>query len=484
MKNQIILLLGLLVCLSAFAPNSRAQMSSPAKANPTSTPIPKSDDYFNLTSDDVNKFRSAEIVKSASKLIDKKDYDAAIKELALALAIYPKSGDAYQQRGIAYDKKGDTTRALADLTKAIEFGRNDNYSYFLRGSLYHYSVKNEELAIKDLTEAIRLNPSSGPNFFTRGQALTAAGRYDGAISDYTSALKFDPKNEYTYYFRGNAYAATGRTTLAASDYRKAVEIAPGNDSFKRALAAIEKPAVTPKPPVAKRADVLFADLLERYGEVMDSKYEPKDAEYNDAKKQALAQRAAIAAGKAKGPLDTANVCRILGELRLIDGDMFDYYDLLDEMYTDGDVNDYVDLKLRFQDYQELQEVIDADRKNEPEFWGCGANNGSTAKLTPLDILIRSAAAEKEIDELIAKFDQNLAGLKKGLAASDASVGLQRTVNCSYYNQTKDILIKIQNRLNQMRSDGIPVYEKGRIEYNKRVEQRKALPVLQRCTLFV
>jgi tetratricopeptide (TPR) repeat protein len=482
MKNYRVLPLIISLCLLAFAAVADAQTSSPARPKPT--PTPKTDDYFNLSLDDVNRFRAAEIVKKAGKLIDNKEYDAAIKELTGAIALDPRSADAYQQRGIAYEKKGDADKALADLTRSIEYGPKDNYTYFLRGSLYHYSIKNDDLAIKDLTEAIRLEPDSGPNFFTRGQALSAVKRYDAAIADYTSALKIDPKNEYTYYFRGNAYAATGRNSLASADYRGALAIAPGNDSFKRALAGLEKPVDTPKPPVAKRADVLFADLLEKYGDVMDNKYKPKDAEYNDAKKQALAQKAAIAAGKAKGPLDTSNVCGILGELRLIDGDMFDYYDLLDEMYSNGDIKDYVDLKLRFQDYQELQEMIDDDLKNEPALWGCAANGGKAATPTPIQMLAKSAAAKLEIDDLLAKFDQNLASLRKGLAASDANVGLQRTVNCGYYNQTKDILIKIQKRLNQMRSDGVPVYENGRLEYNKRIEQRKALPVLQNCTFYV
>ena len=484
MKKYIVLPLALVLCLCVFAPILIAQTAA-AKPKTTPTPVPTADDYFTLTVDDVNKFRAAEIVKTAGKLIDNKDYDAAIRELGSALALNPRSADAYQQRGIAYDKKGESVKALTDLTKAIELDPKENYNYFLRGSLYHYSIKNDELAIKDLTEAIRLNPDSGPNFFTRGQALIAVKRYDAAIADYTSALKFDPKNEYAYYFRGNAYTATGRQTLATADYRKALDLAPANDSFKRALASIEKPPVTPKPPVAKRADVLFADLLEKYGEVMENKYEPTDAGYNDAKKQALAQKAAIAAGKAKGPLDTSNVCRILGELRLIDGDMFDYYDLLEGMYADGDVNDYPNLKLRFQDYQEMQEVIDEDLKKEPAFWGCTANEGSVAKLTPLQTLIQSAGAEVEVDKLIADFDTTFAKLVKGLAAKDANASkVTRAVNCNYYDVSKKQLQNISNRLKKMDADKQRPYTKGRAEFDKRLKDFNLVKRPENCTLFV
>ncbi len=462
-----------------------AAAQTSTRAKPTPTPAPSAEDYFDLSLNDVNKFRASEIVKTAGNLIDRKQYDAAIKELDGALAIYPKSAEAYQQRGIAHEKKGETAKALADLTKAIEFGPKDNYNYFLRGSLYHYSVKNDELAIKDLTEAIRLNPSSGPNFFTRAQALTAVKRYDAAIADYTSALKFDATNEYAFYFRGNAYAATGRTNLATADYRKALELAPANDSFKRAIAALEKTAVTPKTPATKSADELFAETLDDYGEMMDKQFEPKDAEYNAAKKQALAQKAAIAAGTVKGPLDTSKVCRILGELKTINASMFDYYDLLNGMYYDGDVKNYPGLKQIFQDYEESQELIDADEKNEPALWNCGADSSGTAKLTPLQSLIKSAGAEVDVDKLMAEFDKTFAKLIKGLAAKDANASkITRSVNCNYYDESKKQLQNISNQLKKMDADNQRPYVKGHTEYDKRLKDFNLVKRPENCTLFV
>ncbi len=318
-----------------------------------------------------------------------------------------------------------------------------------------------------------------------GKAALAKKDYETAITKLTDALKSGTVSSEIYYLRGNAYAATSRNAQAAADYRSALAITPGNAAYKQALAAVEKPAVTPKPTPAKRADVMFADLLEKYGDVMENKYEPKDAEYNDAKKQALAQKAAIAAGKEKGPLDTSNVCRILGELRLIDGDMFDYYDLLDEMYSDGDVKDYPELKLRFQDYQELQEVIDADLKNEPAVWGCGANSGATAKLTPLQMLIRSAAAEAEVEKLIAEYDKTFAKLEKGLAAKDANASkVSRAVNCNYYDESKKQLQSISNRLKKMDADMQPPYVKGRAAFDKRLKEFNLVKRPENCTLFV
>lgn len=471
------------MCLLTFSSTAATQTSSPAK--PTPTPAPSADDYFNLSLDDVNKFRAAEIVKTAGNLIDKKEYDAAIKELARAIALYPKSADAYRERGIAYDKKGDTAKALADFTNAIAAAPKENYNYFLRGSLYHYSIKNEDLAIKDLTEAIRLQPDSAPNFFTRGQILTAVKRYDAAIADYTSALKYDPKDDYAYYFRGNAYAATGRNNLATADYRSAIAIVPGNDAFKRALTALDKTSVPTSTPAAKRVEVLFAEVLKSYGDMMDKEYEPKDAEYNVAKKQAIAQKAAIAAGTAKGPLDTSKVCRILGELKTINASMFDYYDLLNGMYYDGDVNDYPRLKLIFQDYEESQELIDADEKNEPALWNCGANSSGTAKLTPLQSLIKSAAAETEVDRLMAEFDKTFAKLTAGLAAKNADLyTTTRAVNCGYYDKSKKQLRAVLDRIKQMDADNQRPYVKGHAEYDKRLKDFNLVKRPGNCTLFV
>ncbi len=50
----------------------------------------------------------------------KGDYDRAIADYTKAIEIDPKYANAYYSRGIAWGKKGNSDRAIADYTKAIE----------------------------------------------------------------------------------------------------------------------------------------------------------------------------------------------------------------------------------------------------------------------------------------------------------------------------------------------------------------------------
>ena len=86
-----------------------------------------------------------------------------------------------------------------------------------RGVLYE-QAGNREAAIKDYTEAIKLDPSNAVAFFNRGNAYDQLGDHDRAIADYTEAIKLDPNDADVYNNRGQAYDNKGEFDLAIADY--------------------------------------------------------------------------------------------------------------------------------------------------------------------------------------------------------------------------------------------------------------------------
>jgi tetratricopeptide (TPR) repeat protein len=86
---------------------------------------------------------------------DKKDYDKAIADYDKAIAIDPKSADAYYDRGLAWYVKKDYDKAIADFTKVIEINPKDAEAYYLRGRAWH--AKGDSLkAIEDYAKAKEL----------------------------------------------------------------------------------------------------------------------------------------------------------------------------------------------------------------------------------------------------------------------------------------------------------------------------------------
>jgi tetratricopeptide (TPR) repeat protein len=99
---------------------------------------------------------------------------------------------------------------------------------------YDYS-----LAVKDYTEAIRLNPKSYNAYFKRGSLYFAQQKYDAAINDYTKAIEIDPKSADAYNCRGVAHSRKNERNLAINDFRAALALNPYSPLFQKNLASLE-----------------------------------------------------------------------------------------------------------------------------------------------------------------------------------------------------------------------------------------------------
>jgi tetratricopeptide (TPR) repeat protein len=79
-------------------------------------------------------------------------------------------------------------------------------------------------AVRDFSEAIRIDPKYPDSYSERGQALFKLGEAERAIADYSAALAREPQRSATLRARGMAYLYTGKTDLALADLSKAIEL--------------------------------------------------------------------------------------------------------------------------------------------------------------------------------------------------------------------------------------------------------------------
>jgi tetratricopeptide (TPR) repeat protein len=115
--------------------------------------------------------------------------DEAIADLDQAVAMEPRRFPAaYSDRGIAYRRKGDYAKAIAD------YG-----------------------------EAIRLWPHWHDWYLNRGIAYAASGQYEDAVADYTKALYYRPGLASAFVLRGDVYLQQGRKAEALAEYRRALK---------------------------------------------------------------------------------------------------------------------------------------------------------------------------------------------------------------------------------------------------------------------
>jgi lipoprotein NlpI len=74
-------------------------------------------------------------------------------------------------------------------------------------------------------------------YIDRGNAYRARGDNDRAIADFTEAIRLDPRAADAYYSRGFAYLYSGSLANALADVSKASELDP-NDAYKALWADI------------------------------------------------------------------------------------------------------------------------------------------------------------------------------------------------------------------------------------------------------
>ena len=217
------------------------------------------------TKDDSKQLAQALVLRAAmSEDNDKRlaDYDAAIKA-------DPDNADAWQARALLYIERGDSEKAVADLTKLVEKqGENplvvgalaealtnlkkydealkyceqviklapkSTLGYNLRARTYE--SKNEiKLAIKDLDQALQINGNDLSALLTRARLNAADGNDDQAAADIEKALEIDPDRPQAIYLRAVIAASKQKFGSAISDIQVLLQDDPTNSGYRLQLA--------------------------------------------------------------------------------------------------------------------------------------------------------------------------------------------------------------------------------------------------------
>jgi tetratricopeptide (TPR) repeat protein len=127
-------------------------------------------------------------------------------------------------RGAAYYFKDDYQPALKDFTDALKLDPKMAQTHSNRGAIYH-KLGQDDRAIADDNAAIKLDPSVPEYFDNRGLAEADNKDYDHAIADYSEAIKIRPQASFLTN-RGDAYQFKGDVDRAIADYDRAVALDP------------------------------------------------------------------------------------------------------------------------------------------------------------------------------------------------------------------------------------------------------------------
>ena len=188
-------------------------MQSQAKSSPTVTPEEIETLEFFLT------------FHRGNFLLMLKQIDGALKAYSRAIELSPNNAEAYNNRGVTYQEKGELDRAIEDYSKAIQFKPKLAFAYINRGVTYREKGELDR-AIEDCSKAIQLKPNYAEAYNNRGVIYQEKGELDRAIEDCSKAIQFKPKLAFAYNNRGVTYDKKGEFDRAINDYNTAIQLKP------------------------------------------------------------------------------------------------------------------------------------------------------------------------------------------------------------------------------------------------------------------
>lgn len=141
--------------------------------------------------------------------------DLLIHELSESLRNDRKDASTYYLRSFCWQRKGELEKAISDITKAMDLDSGLRRAEVVawRAALF---AENEQydLAITDLNEAMRLDPSNTLHIIFKGLLLVSTGENALALKEFQRAVQTDPKSVDSHCYLGRVALETENVAIA------------------------------------------------------------------------------------------------------------------------------------------------------------------------------------------------------------------------------------------------------------------------------
>lgn len=124
----------------------------------------------------------------------KRQYDRAMADLDMAIRLWPSFAWGYKNRAGIWRDKRDYGRAIADLSQTIRLDPKDVTAYILRADAYHAGGQSAN-GLPDANRAVELGQKQPDAFLVRAKILWVIGRKEDAWRDIQVAVQLDPKRK-------------------------------------------------------------------------------------------------------------------------------------------------------------------------------------------------------------------------------------------------------------------------------------------------
>lgn len=135
----------------------------------------------------------------------------------------PKTAEAYNERGNLRLHAGRYDQAIRDYTEAIKLDASLTVALVNRGWAFVWK-EDYRTARRDFDAAVQQEPENATAYEGRGLCSRELGQLDEAIDDFTEAIRRAPDDADLYQRRANAFKLKERPEEELADRNRAVEL--------------------------------------------------------------------------------------------------------------------------------------------------------------------------------------------------------------------------------------------------------------------
>ena len=156
-------------------------------------------------------------------------YDDAIQSYSKCLALNPRYADALINRGNVYlQDLHENERALSDFQQFLKLSPEAWYGFYNLGNALK-ALQDYDLAIENYQLAIQLNPDFFDSYLNAGVALDKLKRYDLALKNYELVIALNPNYAEAHANYGDTLRSLNKHDEALKNYHSAFKLKPGID---------------------------------------------------------------------------------------------------------------------------------------------------------------------------------------------------------------------------------------------------------------
>ena len=208
----------------------------------------------------------------ANKLYFYDNPEAAEKDYLTAVRLIPEDIEALSSIASFYSFYERYDDALDYFFKILELDKNesfakDNYIYSEMAELFFYYMNDEKKAFEYFEKEISISSDPSQGYNDRAAIYDVLGNFEMAEKDYSESIRLNPEYAAWYYNRAFFYYQNEYNEKALVDFKKAAEMSPSITKTYMLADTYQKIGLNKEDPELSKQ--MYEKALEKYLEVVD-----------------------------------------------------------------------------------------------------------------------------------------------------------------------------------------------------------------------